>query len=200
MKGSKIATLTIAGAALLAAAAPVAAQQAPPSSAPPPSAPGPAQPTDSGQPSSSGQPTGSGQPASASQPAPPNPSASGTQAAAQAAVQVDTSALVGSQVRTSDGRELGTVDRLMMDPKQGQITTVVIKRGGTLGMGGETFAVPWSAVRVGQDDRKLVVTVDQQLLDRAPAASPRTDEGRGKNDERKNRDDRKNEGAQPPRR
>jgi hypothetical protein len=43
-------------------------------------------------------------------------------------------------------------------------------------MGGETLSLPWSAVRVGQDDRNVVLTVDQQILDKAPSASPRTDD------------------------
>jgi sporulation protein YlmC with PRC-barrel domain len=92
------------------------------------------------------------------------------------AVQIDSAALVGSSVRSSDGRDLGKVSRLMIDPRDGRVRTVVITRGGTLGMGGETLSLPWSAVRVGQDDRNVVLTVDQQILDKAPSASPRTDD------------------------
>jgi sporulation protein YlmC with PRC-barrel domain len=92
------------------------------------------------------------------------------------AVQIDSAALVGSAVRSSDGRDLGKVSRLMIDPRDGRVLTVVITRGGTLGMGGETLSLPWSAVRVGQDDRNVVLTVDQQILDKAPSASPRTDD------------------------
>jgi len=32
--------------------------------------------------------------------------------------------------------------------------------------------VPWTSLRVGQDQQKLVFTADQRLLDQAPSASP----------------------------
>ena len=52
------------------------------------------------------------------------------------------------------------------------ITTAVISMGSKLGVGGRTVAVPWTSLKAGQDQRKLVFTVDQQLLDQAPSASP----------------------------
>jgi hypothetical protein len=35
--------------------------------------------------------------------------------------------------------------------------------------------MPWESVKVGQDGDKIVVTAEQQMLEQAPAASPRTD-------------------------
>jgi sporulation protein YlmC with PRC-barrel domain len=85
-------------------------------------------------------------------------------------VMIDSKSLVGSTVRSSDGKDIGKVERLMIDPKDGRVRTVVISMGGTLGVGGNTVAMAWDQVKVAQDQGKLVVMVDQQALDRAPKA------------------------------
>ena len=41
--------------------------------------------------------------------------------------------------------------------------------------GGKSVSMPWESVKVGQDGGNIVVTAEQQMLDQAPAASPRTD-------------------------
>jgi sporulation protein YlmC with PRC-barrel domain len=120
-----------------------------------------------------GAPPGPAQPSSpaAEPPKAQPPSATG----APNQVQVDASSIIGSTVRGSDGRDVGKVDRLMVDPKEGRISTVIISMGGTLGMGGRHVSVPWQSVRLGQDQGRLVMTVDQQFLEPAPAASPPTE-------------------------
>jgi sporulation protein YlmC with PRC-barrel domain len=104
----------------------------------------------------------------------PQPTPPAVPAAQPSAVQVDATSVVGSVVRSSQGRDIGRVSRLMLDPREGRVTTIVITMGGMLGIGGETLSVPWNAVRVGQDGRNLVLIVDQQILESVPAASPRT--------------------------
>ena len=118
-------------------------------------------------------------PVAAQQPSPGGAPPSSTR---QPAVQVDSSAIVGSTVRSAEGKDIGKVDRLMVDPRDGRIATVVVSMGGTLGMGGRKVAVPWNAVKVAQDDGKVVLTVNQQILDQAPAASPST--GSDKSDDK----------------
>jgi sporulation protein YlmC with PRC-barrel domain len=89
-------------------------------------------------------------------------------------VLVDASSIIGATVR-SQGKDVGKVDRLMVDPKDGRVKTVVIQMGGTLGVGGKSVSMPWESMKVGQDNGKIVVTAEQQVLDQAPSASPRTD-------------------------
>ena len=102
----------------------------------------------------------------------PAPSGSAPSSGSQPAVQIDSSSIIGSPVRSADGKELVKISRLMIDPREGRITTAVISMGSKLGVGGRTVAVPWTSLKAGQDQRKLVFTVDQQLLDQAPSASP----------------------------
>ena len=78
-------------------------------------------------------------------------------------------------IKDAQGKDVGKVERLMLDPKDGRVRTVVVQQGGTLGMGGKSVSMPWESVKVGQDGDKIVVTAEQQMLEQAPAASPRTD-------------------------
>lgn len=88
----------------------------------------------------------------------------------RAALEVDVSALLGSAVRNAEGRDIGKVSRLMIDPRDGRVTTLVMGIGGTLGIGEKHMAVPFHAVKIGQDRQRLVVTIDQRLLDQVPRA------------------------------
>ena len=119
--------------------------------------------------SSGTSPSPSKDPSSTSQ---SSPSVSGQ--SAQSGVLVDANAIIGATVR-SQGKDVGKVERLMLDPKDGRVRTVVVQQGGTLGVGGKSIAMPWESVKVGQDGGKIVVTAEQQMLEQAPSASPRGD-------------------------
>jgi sporulation protein YlmC with PRC-barrel domain len=90
-------------------------------------------------------------------------------------VLIDSGSLVGSAVRDAQGKDLGKVSRLMIDPKDGKVQSVVVSMGGTLGMGGNSVAMPWNQVKIAQDQGRLVVTVDQQMLQQAPKAQSSRD-------------------------
>jgi sporulation protein YlmC with PRC-barrel domain len=145
-------------------------------------------PSDQSQPSPS-QSAPSSPPAASQPPASSAPAASSGGSSSQSDVLVDASSIIGATVR-SQGKDVGKVDRLMVDPRDGRVRTVVVKMGGTLGMGGKTAAVPWDSVKLGQDNGKLVVSAEQQLLDQAPSASPPTDkrDDQGRQRDRNQRD------------
>jgi sporulation protein YlmC with PRC-barrel domain len=148
----------------------VAAQTTAPAQQPPPAQPSP-QPSAGQTPPASGQPT----------------------AGAQRQTEVDVASLVGSTVRSADGKGIGEVQRVMANPKDGRITSLIISMGGTLLGGGKTLAVPWESVRFGRDGDRLVVVLQEQILeqmpqterdqkgdDRQPAASPPADQPKGR--------------------
>jgi sporulation protein YlmC with PRC-barrel domain len=118
-------------------------------------------------------------------PSPPPPTAAPSPGGAPAQpastdgrqLQVDASAVLGSTVRNADGKDIGRVSRLMMDPREGKIATVVIGIGGMLGIGEKLVSLPWNAVRVTQDRGQVVVVADQRLLEQAPAAERKADKG-----------------------
>jgi sporulation protein YlmC with PRC-barrel domain len=92
----------------------------------------------------------------------------------QSGVLVDANSIIGATVR-SQGKDIGKVERLMVDPKDGRVRSVVIQMGGTLGVGGKSASMPWESVKVAQDGDRIIVSAEQQMLEQAPAASPRTD-------------------------
>lgn len=121
------------------------------------------------------------------QPPPPQPSATerpAGQAGAQHGATIASDSLVGAQVRDQQGKEIGKVGKLLIDPTDGKVSSVVITRGGGLLTGsGQEMAVPWNAVRVQRgQDQELVVTMQQDMLEQAPAASPGGREQREKQD------------------
>jgi sporulation protein YlmC with PRC-barrel domain len=108
------------------------------------------------------------QPASSTSPQSAPSGTPGTDNRAQ--VLVGSDSLVGSTVRNSEGRDVGTVERLMIDPQEGRVIAVIVTTGKKLGMGGHTISVPWNTVKVGQDQGKIVVSTNQ-TLDSAPKAA-----------------------------
>jgi sporulation protein YlmC with PRC-barrel domain len=94
------------------------------------------------------------------------------------AILVGSDSLVGSAVRDNEGRDVGKVSRLMIDPNDGRITSIIIATGGTLGVGSNTISVPWSSVKIGQDRGKLVVTASQTLENAPGRASTSSDQQR----------------------
>ena len=91
------------------------------------------------------------------------------------AILVGSDSLVGGTVRDNEGRDIGKVSRLMIDPNDGRITSIIIATGGTLGVGSNTISVPWSSVKIGQDRGKLIVTASQ-TLDSAPGRASTSSE------------------------
>ena len=98
--------------------------------------------------------------------------------AAPQAILVGSDSLVGSAVRDAEGRDVGKVSRLMIDPSDGRITSMIIATGGTLGVGSNMISVPWSSVKIGQERGKLVVTASQMLESAPSRASTSSDQQR----------------------
>ena len=98
--------------------------------------------------------------------------------AAPQAILVGSDSLVGSAVRDAEGRDIGKVSRLMIDPGDGRITSMIIATGGTLGVGSNMISVPWSSVKIGQERGKLIVTASQMLESAPSRASTSPDQQR----------------------
>ena len=101
------------------------------------------------------------------------PQSAPQQGTPQDEVQIESKALIGSAVSAHDGKNLGKVANLMIDPREGRIKTLVISMGSRFGSGKEV-SVPWSDVQVGRDqNNNLVVSLQRDML--PPARSK--DEG-----------------------
>ena len=98
----------------------------------------------------------------------------------------DTKDLIGTRIKDAQGKDIGEIDALLIDPKDGKVSHAVVGAGGLLGLGEDKVVVKWSELKMGahQDGKKAVVTMDKSVLDQAPkyekkrertpAASPAT--------------------------
>jgi len=59
--------------------------------------------------------------------------------------------LKGMTLVSSDGKEIGKIETVVLDRNSGHIGFVTMKMGDTLGIGGETVVIPWEAMRRVQE-------------------------------------------------
>lgn len=78
------------------------------------------------------------------------------------------STLKGDSVVNASNEKLGTIEELMIDLSSGRIAYAVLSFGGFLGMGDKLFAIPWSALSVDTDEKRFVLNVKKETLEKAP--------------------------------
>lgn len=76
--------------------------------------------------------------------------------------------LIGSKVEGVDGKNLGSIKDLVIDPQDGDIQYAVLDFGGFAGIGDKYFAVPWQALQVDQDKKRLALDLHKKDLKDAP--------------------------------
>lgn len=78
------------------------------------------------------------------------------------------STLLGNEVVDRTGHEVGRIQELMMDPKDGRVTYAVMSFGGVFGFGEKLFAVPWVSLELDPEKDRFVMDVDRERLKDAP--------------------------------
>jgi sporulation protein YlmC with PRC-barrel domain len=84
---------------------------------------------------------------------------------------VQTSKLVGTKVKSSQGDEIGTIKDVVLDRNTGCMAYTVLSAGGggtRVSGGGKMVAVPWAVYSPGTDVSVLTVTVDRDRIYNAP--------------------------------
>lgn len=76
--------------------------------------------------------------------------------------------LIGSKVEGIDGKNLGSIKDLVIDPQDGDIQYAVLDFGGFAGIGDKYFAVPWQALQLDQDKKRLALDLHKKDLKDAP--------------------------------
>jgi sporulation protein YlmC with PRC-barrel domain len=102
---------------------------------------------------------------------------------------VEAKQVIGMRVKNDQGKDIGEIDQLIVDPAAGKITHVVLGRGGMLGVGEQKVVLAWSDVKIQPDANhrnRWLAMVDQAKIDSAPryerregtpSASPSTTPG-----------------------
>jgi len=68
----------------------------------------------------------------------------------------------GAVVFGSDGERLGQIHALMVNKHSGQVTHVVLKTGGMMGMGADYQLVPWSSLGFDDDLEGYVAETEEE--------------------------------------
>ena len=76
--------------------------------------------------------------------------------------------LIGMKVEGTDGKNLGKIRDLVIDPDDGEIDYAVLDFGGFLGIGDKYFAVPWDALRKSENGKKIALDTTKRDLKKAP--------------------------------
>lgn len=76
--------------------------------------------------------------------------------------------LLDMKVVSPQGENIGEVEQMVIDPKSGQISSLVVSVGGFLGIGDKKVAMPWDQFQMGQEDQ-LVAQATKQELEQAQA-------------------------------
>ncbi len=85
-------------------------------------------------------------------------------------------AIIGTRIKNAEGKDMGEIDELLIDPKTGKVSQVVVGLGGLFGVGEKHVVVPWSDVKVASehDGDRAKITMDQSTLERAPKYDRKT--------------------------
>ncbi|WLD56808.1 PRC-barrel domain-containing protein [Salinispirillum sp. LH 10-3-1] len=84
------------------------------------------------------------------------------------AVLLSADTIEGDDVYNLQDEKLGKIQNIMLDIHEGKIRYVVLASGGFLGMGDRLFAVPWSALKLDQDNKRFMLDVKLDRLKDAP--------------------------------
>jgi hypothetical protein len=76
--------------------------------------------------------------------------------------------LTGDRVKNSAGDDLGKVEEIMIDLRDGRVSYVVLSFGGFMGLGDKYFAIPWAMLEVDLEEKCFRLDLDKQILEEAP--------------------------------
>lgn len=81
------------------------------------------------------------------------------------------SKLIGIDVVSREGDELGEIEEVVVDPEGGRVGYVILSFDGFLREGDKYFAIPWRALRYDAHEEQMVLNVDRDRLEDAPGFS-----------------------------
>lgn len=76
--------------------------------------------------------------------------------------------LIGNDVYSQDGENVGNIEEIMLNTHTGDISYVVLSYAGSLGEDTKLFAVPWEALTLDTENKRFVLNADSSTLEAAP--------------------------------
>jgi hypothetical protein len=81
----------------------------------------------------------------------------------------------GTSVYGMDRKNIGSIERVMIDKISGKVAYAVLSFGGFLGIGSDYYPIPWSMLKYDTSLEGYKVNITKDQLDRAPKYSSDTD-------------------------
>ncbi|MDY9925365.1 PRC-barrel domain-containing protein [Methanosarcina sp.] len=77
------------------------------------------------------------------------------------------STIRGDKVINTAGEDLGKIEELMIDLRDGRVAYAVLSFGGFLGLGNKLFAIPWNALSLRVHEHAFVLDIPKETLEKA---------------------------------
>ena len=74
----------------------------------------------------------------------------------------------GTSVYGADGKHIGSVERLILDKRNGHVSYAVLSFGGFLGIGSDHYPLPWSKLNYDESLGGYRVDITKEQLEGAP--------------------------------
>ena len=78
----------------------------------------------------------------------------------------------GTPVRRSDGEKVGTIERVMIDKRSGQVAYAVMSFGGFMGLGEGYHTIPWGVLKYSTELDAYELNLTEDQLRGSPRQSP----------------------------
>lgn len=81
----------------------------------------------------------------------------------------------GTKVYGADSKHIGSVERLILDKRKGNVSYAVLSFGGFLGIGHDHYPLPWGALKYDESLGGYRVNVTKDQVENAPHYESGTD-------------------------
>jgi hypothetical protein len=75
----------------------------------------------------------------------------------------------GTPVYDAKGEKIGSIERVMINKRSGQVAYAVLRFGGILGIGSDYYPIPWSSLKYDTDLGGYRLDLTQEQLQGAPS-------------------------------
>lgn len=82
---------------------------------------------------------------------------------------LSSSTITGQNVHNLEGKNIGDIKELMIDPSRAKVVYAVLEFGGFMGIGSKLFAIPLESLQFSEKDDSITLDVNKEKLENAPS-------------------------------
>ena len=77
--------------------------------------------------------------------------------------------IIGSDIRNFENEDLGEIEDLLIETKEGKTSYAIVSHGGFLGLGDKQIAIPLQNLKVTEDKDVFVINASEEQIEEAPS-------------------------------